>query len=44
MLSCTVPGAIAAISAATHGGFHASPSQSDSCVFLSLKSGYLPFV
>ncbi len=39
-----VPGAIAAISAATHGGFRQSSSQSPSCVFLCLKSGYLSFV
>jgi hypothetical protein len=39
-----MPGAIAAISAATHGGFHRSSSQSASPVFLCLKSGYLSFV
>jgi hypothetical protein len=44
MFNCTVPGAIAAISDATHGGFRWSSSQSASCVFLCLKSGYLSFV
>jgi len=38
------PGAIAAISAATHGGFHQLSSQSASAVSLSVKSGYLSFV
>jgi hypothetical protein len=41
MFNCTVPGAMATISAATHGGFHQSPSQSDSCAFLCLKYRYL---
>ncbi len=41
--SCTLPGAIAAISAATRGRFYWSSSQSASCVFLSVKSGYLSF-
>jgi hypothetical protein len=44
MCNCTVPGAIAAISAATHGGFCWSSSQSPPCVFLCRKSGYLSFV
>jgi len=44
MFNCAVPGAIAAISDATHAGFHRSSSQSASCVFLCLKSGYLSFV
>jgi hypothetical protein len=44
MFNYTVPGAIVAISAATHGGFHQSSSQSASHVFLCLKSGYLSFV
>jgi hypothetical protein len=35
--------AIAVISAATHGRFYWSSSQSASCVFLSVKSGYLSF-
>jgi hypothetical protein len=39
-----VPGAIAAISAATQGGFHQSLSQSASFVFLCSKYGYLSFV
>ncbi len=39
-----MPGAIAAISAATHDGFCQSSSQSASPVFLCLKSGYLSFV
>ncbi len=39
--NCTVPGAIAAISAATHGRFHQSSSQRASHVFLYLKSRYL---
>jgi len=43
MSICTVPGAIAATSAATHGGFLRSLSHSASCVFLCLKSGYLAF-
>jgi hypothetical protein len=38
-----VPGPIAAISAATHGGLPRSWSQSTSCVFLCLKSRYLAF-
>ncbi len=38
------PGAIAAISAATHGGFHQLSSQSASAVSVSVKSGYLAFV
>ncbi len=36
MFNCTVPGAIAAISAATHGRFHWSPSQSASCQIIFL--------
>ncbi len=40
----SVPGAIAAISAANHGRFHWPSSQSASCVFLCLKSRYLSFV
>ncbi len=44
MFNCTVPGASAAISAATHGGFHQLSSQSPSPVFLCLKSRYLSFV
>ncbi len=44
MLNCTMPRAIAAIHAANHGRFHQSPSQSNSCVFLWLKFGYLSFV
>ncbi len=44
MLNCTVPGAIAAIFAAIHSGFHMSSSQSASHVFLCLKSRYLSFV
>jgi len=43
-LNCTIPGAFAAISAATHGEFHQSSAQSASHVFLCLKSGYLSFV
>jgi hypothetical protein len=39
-----VPGAIAAIFAAIHSGFHMSSSQSASHVFLCLKSRYLSFV
>ncbi len=39
-----MPGAIAAISAATHGGFCQLSSQSASPVFLCLKSQYLSFV
>jgi hypothetical protein len=38
-----VPGANAAISAATHGGFHRLSIQSPSPVFLWVKSGYLSF-
>jgi len=41
MFNCTVPGAIAASSATTHGGFRQSWSQSASPVFLCLKSRYL---
>jgi hypothetical protein len=41
MFSCTAPGAITATSAATHGRFHWSSTQSASSVFLCLKSGYL---
>jgi hypothetical protein len=44
MLNCTIPGAFAAISIATHGEFHPSSTQSASHVFLCLKSGYLSFV
>ncbi len=40
MLTCTVPGAIAASSGPTHGGFHKLLSQSAACFFLCLKSGY----
>ncbi len=43
MLNCTVPGAIAAISAATHGGNHQSSFLSTSCVILCLRSRYLSF-
>jgi hypothetical protein len=43
-LNCTIPGAFATISAATHGEFHQSSGQSASHVFLCLKSGYLSFV
>jgi hypothetical protein len=32
---------MAASSAPTHGEFRGNPSQSASCVFLCLKSGYL---
>ncbi len=38
--NCTVPGAMAASFASTHGGFLRSPIQSESCVVLCLKSGY----
>jgi hypothetical protein len=38
---CTGPSAIAAISAATHGGFHQLSSQSASAVSLCVKSLYL---
>jgi len=38
-LNCTIPGAFAAISAATHGEFRQSSTQSASHVFLCLKSG-----
>jgi hypothetical protein len=41
MLNCTIPGAITANSASTHGGFKLSLSHSPSHVFLCLKSGYL---
>jgi hypothetical protein len=44
IFNCTVPGAIAAISAATQGGFCQSLSQSVSFVFLCSKYGYLSFV
>ncbi len=44
MFNCTVPGAITAIFAATHGRFSWSSSQRASCVFLCFKSGYLSFV
>jgi hypothetical protein len=44
MLNCTVPGAIAAISAATHAGNHRSSFSSTSCVILCLRSRYLSFV
>jgi hypothetical protein len=44
IFNCTVPGAIAAISAATQGRFHQSLSQSASFVFLCLKYRYLSFV
>ncbi len=44
MLNCTVPDAIAAISAATHGGNHRSSFSSTSCVILCLRSRYLSFV
>ncbi len=44
MFNCNVLRAIAAISTATHGRFCQSSSQSPSCVFLCLKSGYLSFV
>ncbi len=44
MCNFTVPGAIAAISAATHGGVCWSSRQSPPCVFLCGKSGYLSFV
>ncbi len=43
IINCTIPGAIAAISAATHGEFCWSSSQSASCVFICLKSGYFSF-
>jgi len=43
-LNCTIPGAFAAISAATHSEFCQSSTQSASHVFLCLKSGYLSFV
>jgi hypothetical protein len=43
MFNCTVPGAIAAISATTMVGFHQSWHQSASLVFLCLKCGYLSF-
>jgi hypothetical protein len=43
MVNCTVPGAIAAISIATHGGFFRSSTQSAYCVFACSNSGYLPF-
>ncbi len=42
--NCTVPGANAANSASTQGGFWGSSSQRASCVFLCLKSGYFAFV
>ncbi len=44
MCNCTVPGAIVAISTATHGGFCQFSSQSASPVFLCVKSKYLSFV
>ncbi len=44
MLNCTVHGAIAAISAATHGRNHQSSFLSTSCVILCLRSRYLSFV
>ncbi len=44
MLNCTVPGAIVAISAATHGRNHRSSFLSTSCVILCLRSRYLSFV
>jgi hypothetical protein len=44
MFNWTVPGAIAAIFAATHSRLHQSPSQSSSCVFLCVKSWYLSFL
>jgi len=41
MFNCTVPGAIAAISAATHGRFHQSSSHRSSPFLLCLKFWYL---
>jgi hypothetical protein len=43
-LNCTIPGAFAAISAATPGEFRQFSTQSAFHVFLCLKSGYLSFV
>jgi hypothetical protein len=42
-VQCTMPGAIAAISATTHGGFHCPPSQTASWDCLCLKSRYPSF-